>query len=213
MSQEKFWTPEEDSRRDFEEQVRDYHDEQAEIAAAAHAKEKAESQRIENVKSHLLRSVDIPQKLGVSFDDIHKWYSDAMQRRNRAALDQDRFESIFAYENYDKSRFAFGSAEKGFLFGDVLNGVFVPSHFAPRTMRGGYEVIRDLGQSPHIPAVMAVTEDLKDTLEKMPSWKVLDFTFIGFFRGQFIPKKIVYNSHPDTEGLLPSLYYLYQDED
>ena len=59
---------------------------------------------------------------------------------------------------------------------------------------------------------MSVTEDLGETLSKMPSWQTLDIGFLASFREELKEKKIVYNSHPDTKNLMLGLVSEYLEE-
>ncbi len=88
------------------------------------------------------------------------------------------------------------------MLGNVEHGVFIPTHFAPRNIRKGYFLIRELGESDKVPAVMAITEDLSKTLKKLPSWHIVDLKELGIFRGEEVRKDIAYNSHPETENLM-----------
>lgn len=125
-------------------------------------------------------------------DDMYRWYSDAIQRRDREPLPEDSFRShFFEGRNYNRS-VAFGSPKDGFLLGSDINDVFVPTHFAPATLRGGYRLIKDLVDAD-TPTALFITADLVDTVSKMDGWKVLPFKLKTKFRGEDVEKTIVIN--------------------
>lgn len=145
--------------------------------------------------------------------DIYEWYATAIVRRGREPLEKERFLYHFQEGSFDTS-YVFGSPEQGYALGYQKYGVFVPTHFAPKTMRGGYELIKELRESTEMPVVMAITEDLKKTIEKMPCWHDLNLGFLSQFRSDLAKKNIVYNDHLDTQKLMHGLVaeYLNQQE-
>jgi hypothetical protein len=144
--------------------------------------------------------------------EIYEWYSKAIRRRDRLPLDEPGFLHHF-FDTYSREKkYMYGNNQDGYLLGVTKRGVFVPTHFAPRTLRGGYNLIHNLGASQSIPCVMAITDDLVETIEKMPSWSNAGISFPSWFRNQVQNKQIVYNSHPDMEKLLPLLAQDYLDE-
>lgn len=145
-------------------------------------------------------------------EDIYSWYKNAMERRGREPLEEGRFISHFFKGGSIDDTFSYGDLEKGFLFGFEKYGVFVPTHFAPKTIRGGYELIKNLGESNHIPSVMSITPDLTDTISKMPSWHVMDLSFLQSFRDEILSKNIVYNDHPNVKNLMLGLVNEYLEE-
>lgn len=147
----------------------------------------------------------------VSKEDLYSWYSSAMERRSREPLHEDSFYNhFFEGASYDET-FAYGGKEKGYLLGFDKFGVFTPTHFAPKTLRGGYDLFNSLGESKNIPAILAITEDLADTLEKISSWHKLeiDKNILSFFRGEIVKKEIFYNSHPEVKNLMMGLLLEY----
>lgn len=143
-------------------------------------------------------------------DMVWNWYAKAMQRRDREPLEKERFIRHFLETSLDRP-FAFGNEKQGFLLGYKKYEVFIPTHFAPKTLRGGYELMQDLGESEHIPACLAITDDLATTLAKMPSWTIHDLSFLANFRGEEVEKKLAFNSHPDTRHLLLGVLADYLD--
>ena len=189
MTRESFSLPTKESKRRFLEEVREFDTEEAET---------------EKIPKDLVSTFDLVKKYGVSLYEIYDWYAAAITRKNREPLEEERFVGHFEGYSTDPT-FAFGDKEKGFLLGYVKYGVFIPTHFAPKTIRGGYELMRELGDSTSTPAVMAVTEDLMETVSKIPSWNLLDLGFLSKFREDTVEKKIMYNSHPNTRNLMLGL--------
>jgi len=137
--------------------------------------------------------------------EIFDWYEKAITRRNREALGLGSFLYHFFGEGSSEKNYLFGDDHDGYVLGVVRHGVFIPSHFAPRSLRGGYRLIKDLGESQEIPAVLAITDDLAETIKRIPSWHNLGISFPARFRGEVHNKQLVYNSHPNIERILPIL--------
>ncbi len=209
MGFENFWTTKNKEEKDLQDEIQAGLEEFEEFKQD---KEDKESETEYEIPSDLISTSDIFERQGVTLEEIHEWYSAAISRRDREPLEEERFISHFEGMSFD-STFAFGEREKGYLLGYLKYGVFVPTHFAPKTMRGGYELIKSLGESADVPAVMSVTDDLEETLQKMPSWQTLDIpSFLAQFREELTEKKIVYNSHPDTKNLMLGLVAEYLEE-
>jgi hypothetical protein len=145
-------------------------------------------------------------------EEIFDWYEKAITRRGREALGSDSFMYHFFTEGSTERNFIFGNNRDGYLLGPVRHGVFIPSHFAPRSLRGGVALMKDLGESETIPAVLAITDDLAETIARMPVWRNSGLNFPTLFRGQIQNKQIVYNSNPEVKGLLPLLREDYEAE-
>lgn len=203
MGFENFWHPKQESNRYLQEGLADFEDEKLDNLTKEYTHEA--------VPSDLISTSDIFERQGVTLEEIHEWYAAAISRRDREPLELERFRGHFEGMSFDQT-FAFGERGKGYLLGYLKYGVFVPTHFAPKTMRGGYELMKHLGESANVPAVMSVTEDLEETLSKMPSWQTLDIGFLASFREELAEKKIVYNSHPDTKNLMLGLVSKYLEE-
>ncbi len=125
-------------------------------------------------------------------EEIYEYYAAAIERRGREPLNQNSFENhFFNHGNYNES-LAYGADKDGYLLGSSVDGVFVPTHFAPKTLRGGYRLMKELVDSP-IPVSLFITKDLVDTVEKMPGWKVLPFHMTVPFRDQVVEKTMVVN--------------------
>lgn len=151
----------------------------------------------------------------VSGDDLYDWYAEAMGKRNREPLEKESFIGHFFEGNNLDQSISFGNKEKGYLLGYNKYGTFIPSHFAPKTMRGGYDLFTALGNSTEIPSVLAITEDLSETLSKMPCWHNLeiDKELLSVFRGELVKKEIMYNSHPAVKRLMMGLLLEYTNQE
>jgi len=81
-------------------------------------------------------------------------------------------------------------------------------------LRGGYELISQLGKSEKIPAVLAITDDLGKTLDKLPAWQKLeiDEEIVACFRGEVIKKEIYFNAHPKVKDLMVGLLIEYMNQ-
>ena len=135
-------------------------------------------------------------------DLVYDYYRKAISRRKREPLDEDSFEYHFFHGGSFDEPYIYGNPEDGYVLGFTKQQVFIPTHFAPRTLRGGYNLFNYLGNSKHIPDVLSITEDLVETIQKIDSWKVLDETYSTYFRDEMVGKTIVYNSYPNIEDKL-----------
>ena len=134
--------------------------------------EAGELAAIENESSHFpLQGTDAflnqPEEW---YTDLYRHYSDAIKRRGREPLDKQAFIGHFfeGWSGCDNS--IYGNDKKGYLLGMNISGIFAPSHFAPQSMRGGYELVKELGSSD-IPSLLTITPDLTQTITKFPSWQ------------------------------------------
>jgi hypothetical protein len=88
-------------------------------------------------------------------------YAQAMRRRRpESILDEDRF--IRHVQRDDTHALRHG---RSVIFGGLNEGVFMPSHFAPSSIREGVELFKKLGEGC-LPVVLCVTEDLVAMAEK-----------------------------------------------
>lgn len=73
--------------------------------------------------------------------------------------------------------------------------------------------MQSLGESRN-PAVMAITEDLGQTLDKMPAWNKLeiDKEITAYFRNDIVKKEIYYNSSDKVKSLMAGLLMEYMNE-
>lgn len=165
------------------------------------------------VSKELFSSDKFLEKNGTeSADSIYEWYAKAMQRRDREPLGKDSFINHFFEGGSLDNPFMFGDKEKGYLLGYSKYGVFIPTHFAPKSLRTGVELIQKLGRSKETPCVMAITEDLVETITKMPEWHSVDMGFLAMFRSSTLKKKIVHNEHPEVRNLMLGLLEEYLKE-
>ncbi len=143
---------------------------------------------------------------------VYGWYEKAISRRDRQPLGEDSFFYHFFDGGSSDETLMYGDLKKGYLLGFLKYGVFIPSHFAPKNIRTGYDMIKELGSSEQIPCVMSITEDLVKTITKFPEWKTIDSNFIAEFRGEKHEKYIVYNSHSKVKQLMVGLLNEYMQE-
>jgi hypothetical protein len=137
-------------------------------------------------------------------DQAYDWYSKAMNRRERKEMEYDYFVYHFFKGGSYKPTCFYGNSSRGFILGTVedKNEVFAISHFAPKSLRKGYELMKELGASQDIPAIMFVTDDLVKTINKMPEWNITQIQFPMFFRGGMVMKTVVYNSYPGLGNMV-----------
>ena len=203
MPLENFWMPKEEINRRTNEEIED--------AQSVDEDEVERKGTHEKIPTGLIPTGQLFEMRGVDLHDVYEWYVKSIIRRDREPLEEERFISHFEGLSFDPT-YAFGDLKRGFILGYCKHGLFVPTHFAQKTMRGGYDLMKDLGESLDIPVVMSVTPDLQETLLKLDSWHVVDEELTAFFRDKLETKKIVYNSHPETETLMAELMNDYLKE-
>ncbi len=206
MGLENFWIPKKETTKHLDDEIADFDNNKVDYEADGEW-----ANTSENFHAELIETTNLLEKENISLDEVYDWYAVAISRRGREPLEREAFINHFEGYSTDET-FAYGESEKGYLLGYVKYGVFVPTHFAPRTMRGGYFLMKELGDSPRVPAVLAVTEDLAETLSKMPAWQKLDVDFLAAFRSEVVGKTIMYNTHPDTKNLMLGLVAEYLEE-
>lgn len=135
---------------------------------------------------------------------IYDNYATAIRLREREPLERGRFYAHFYGDDNLEESIAFGCNRNGYLLGSEIENVFVPTHFAPANLKGGYRLIKGLLEEDQ-PTALFITQDLVDTIEKMDGWKVLPFKIHANFRGEIVEKTLVINKW----GVLPHLA-LYQ---
>ncbi len=142
-----------------------------------------------------------------AIEKIYEWYAKAMVRReNREPLEYDSFFYHFFMEGSLEKSYMYGDLEdKGFLLGFVSNSVFVPSHFAPKGLKGGYKIFEELGEGK-VPTLLFITEDLAKSLSRIKGWVIENFEILSHFRGEDVKKKIAHNNLPKEK-----LVEIYQD--
>ncbi len=143
---------------------------------------------------------------------VYEWYAKAISRRDREPLEEGRFFYHFFEGGSFEETYMYGDFQRGYLLGYLKYDVFVPTHFAPKNIRTGYNLIKELGSSKKLPCVMAITKDLVKTITKFPEWKELDLSFLSNFRDEQEHKYIVYNEHPKVKQLMIGLLNEYMEE-
>lgn len=132
------------------------------------------------------------ESYGEVINKIYTDYAAAIRLRNREPLPYNNFYShFFEKRNREISR-CFGSLGDGFVLGNYMEGVFVPTHFAPVSLRGGYRLIKDMVTSD-TPVALFLVDDLVETVRKMKGWKVLPVKIKAKFRGEEVDKTLVVN--------------------
>lgn len=119
---------------------------------------------------------------------IHKWYDLAMsKRRPDSSLNYDSFVSHFNWGLYQNTCFIFGNYKLGFILGNIRDGFYIPSHFAPRTMKSGVKLLKKFSEEN---VVMFITDDLSKTISKMKEYHNTGVTINCFFRNELVTKYI-----------------------
>ncbi len=93
------------------------------------------------------------------------------------------------------------------LLGSDTNGYFHVSHFAPKNLREGYELIKQVAGSTQ-PTVFTVTDDLAKQLEKAGFKQLAEIPQI--FNGEVVNKKVMINAATKKEDVLKHLQAMAQ---
>lgn len=132
-----------------------------------------------------------PEASGLSHK-IFDQYANAMNRKR----------SYLYYGLLDRlndTPYGFREGES-FLFGYPDRKIFVPSHFAPSTLKEGVSLIKKVGNS-NTPVIFSVTPDLEKMLQKTGL-----FTKLGehpnIFAGEVVNKSIMANKITSLEDLI-----------
>ncbi len=164
--------------------------------------EKTRQNEVEKLKTVVFSQV---QETTTVFEDekiatIYAWYESAMRRGGKAPLGEDSFKYHFFEGGSTTKTYMYGSFDTGFLLGVVKKGIFIPTHNAPKGPFGGISLLKKLAKA-EIPVLMAITKDLVDLVKNIPGWTVYPETFPSYFRGEYVEKYIVHNTHPLTKIL------------
>jgi len=198
-NRENFWTPENVIRKQTKEAIDDFFNGTSAEEEEGYQEDIENSTKSAEEVSEDLRSTDdFLGNRNIELEELYNWYASAMKRRDREPLDQDRFLDHFFNGLSTDATYMYGEDKRGYLLGFIRNGVFVPTHFAPRTLKGGYLLLEDLANSENTPTVLAITKDLAETIRKMKGWQPTEITFQSPFRDGTEEKEIVFNSHPET---------------
>jgi hypothetical protein len=199
MSLEKLWKSRMQIKKEGEKEVARLPEEMAEDDSGP----EVETDRQENIPEGLLSTGEFLKMYGQeAADEIYEWYADAISRRDREPLEDDRFRFHFFERGSHDPTYMYGDMKQGYLLGFVEKGAFIPTHFAPKSLRKGYELVQELGKSKDIPSVMMITADLVKTITKFPEWTSIDQKVLTSFSGEECYKIPVYNSHPDAKKAL-----------
>lgn len=149
----------------------------------------------ENLPEGLINTIDLVESLSTEdIELVYKWYSEAMGRRDREPLLEGNFINHFFGGGSWEPTYAFGKMEKGYILGFYKHDIFIPTHFAPKTMRDGYTLFKELADNKEMPVATAVTDDLSETLLKMDGWHKLNVSLLAYFNSDLKKKVVVYNS-------------------
>lgn len=112
-------------------------------------------------------------------------YAKSMSRR--------REDSVLPFENFNNylrnDNVYYFTYNDNFIIGQYYNGFFKPSHFAPSSIRGGVDVIKEIIKYDNI--IFAVTNDLSDMLIKMDLYSDPNGTIPMVFREMLVQKNII----------------------
>ena len=135
------------------------------------------------------------------YSKVYKKYKNAMERKKgRTALDYEFFTRHFFLDgSYDETKI-FGSDEKGYLLGNNIEGTFLPTHFAPASLRAGASLINDLNIN-NISTCFFIPDDLRDTIIKLDGWKFINKPIPMNFRGEIVLKYPVFNKYRALLGI------------
>ncbi len=197
---ERFHAPESDERTAIAAGLAEYMEEQAEAAA------RAEDGETIQLPPDVYLAEELVETAGQAWaEQVYQWYAAAMQRSDKQPLDQAAFiDHFFAGRSLDTAC-VYGDDQRGYALGFTKAGVFIPTHFAPRGLRGGMRLMKELGTSQTVPSALAVTEDLAAMLDRLEGWQDSGVIMQRPFRGQLVDKHIFYNSHPEIEARLEQL--------
>lgn len=134
------------------------------------------------------------EKQQFSIEDIENG-SIAFAWENYAkAMSKRRPDSVLPYERFENYVLGAGTfvASNGnnAIIGQMNNGVFCPSHFAPYGLKGGIDLIKMLRKDN---VIFAVTEDLGDMLKRL-GYKFL-FETKACFRDEEVEKVVYVSSY------------------
>lgn len=130
---------------------------------------------------------------GEKKDKLYDDYAAAMRMRDREPLERGSFMRHFFEGGNLEESVMFGCEKNGYLLGCEIDDVFVPTHFAPAGLKGGYRLLKGLVDE-EIPTALFITQDLVDTIKKMEGWKVLPIRMKANFRGEEVEKIMVISS-------------------
>ena len=131
---------------------------------------------------------------------IWKQYADAMGReRPDSVLDIERF--VYYIKSYPNIMLYEDAGS--YVIGHYRNGFFKPSHFAPKNIRAGVQLINSLVKYDNI--IFAVTGDLKNMLVKMGLFTTDSLIIPMIFRDMVVEKSIVFTNPEIMANILIKL--------
>jgi len=136
----------------------------------------------------------------VDLVDIHKNYSKMMSRkRPESVLPLENF--VYHFENMicNGTAGVYGNPKDGYILGKMIyvddECIFMPSHFAPTSLKNGVKLLTSIRKDITVSVVLAITEDLKDMLSRMTGYYTLNGLETNmFFRNMFV-KKYIYSNN------------------
>lgn len=138
----------------------------------------------------------------LELEAIHPHYKSAMEsRRVGCALEIDSFINHFSNGFEYGTLIAFGNEVDGYILGDITYNIFKPSHFAPKTKRGGYNLFKALKNED---VILFVTNDLASMLSKIGYYTFSNWTVPMWFRGEIVTKYI-YTSCGELVSLISKI--------
>ena len=132
------------------------------------------------------------------FNEIYQQYYKSMgRRRDGSQLD---IISFFKYLDNYAYIYVFNDS---YLIGQMQNGLFHISHFAPKSLRGGMDILNDIASYNNI--VFAVTDDLGPMLQKIGLYGDSKAVVPMFFRNMLVLKHIYTTDKRLINSLLSTL--------
>ena len=109
------------------------------------------------------------------------------------SMSRKRKNSVLPFENFNNylnnDSIYYFKYNDNYIIGQYYNGFFKPSHFAPSSIRGGVDVIKEIIKYDNI--IFAVTDDLSDMLIKMDLYSDPNGTIPMIFREMLVQKHII----------------------
>lgn len=138
MSLEKFWKSRQQIKEEGRAEIANRHEDAVEGENSSH-----EPKAAENIPEGLLPTEAFLEMYGEdAVYEIYTWYENAITRRDREPLEYDRFRGHFFEGWSHDSTYMYGDLAHGYVFGFFEHGAFLPTHFAPKNIRKGYELVK-----------------------------------------------------------------------
>ncbi len=172
-----------------------------------------ETESVDVVPEQLLSTEILKNSLkSEDFETIYQWYADAISRRDREPISKESFIHHFFEGGAWESTYAKGDMEKGFIFGYYKFDIFIPTHFAPKSIRTGYELFKEMADDSEVAVATTVTDDLAETLLKMKGWNKLNVPLFAYFNSELQKKVLVYNNSKGIKFKLAKLMLDFKKE-